>query len=239
MSEGRSPATPRSFSDFIRNATPEEKEAMYTEVMKAASEKQNAALAVSATRRMLVPVEPAPTYIESSGRWSWPLPEHARFVGCCTEVVTASREWWEYAPSEAKPHPTAEAVQLRDGWYWVVPFALSQSRPKNPCNTVPHECVRLECASSETCVEAPPSSISPRLWLVKRTNGVNEIAWTKSQADYEEKFCKSEVTPLFEAPLSATRTFNDTSDPCAILCRECASDGICIKKNPAYKKEST
>ena len=69
----------------------------------------------------LVKVDPQPTYIESSGRWCWPLPKHAHFPGCCIEVVTASREWWEYAPSEAKPHPMAEGVLLRDGrWYWAV-----------------------------------------------------------------------------------------------------------------------
>lgn len=71
----------------------------------------------------LVPVEPQPTYIESSGRWQWPLPKCALFDGCCTDVVTASREWWEYVPSEAKPHPMAEGVCLRDGiWYWAVPL---------------------------------------------------------------------------------------------------------------------
>lgn len=70
----------------------------------------------------LIRVEPQPHYIESSGRWCWTLPEHARFPGCCTEVVTASREWWEYAPSQAKPHPMAEGVMLRDErWYWAVP----------------------------------------------------------------------------------------------------------------------
>lgn len=70
----------------------------------------------------LIPVEPQTGYIESSGRWCWPLPEHAKFPGCCTVVVTASREWWEYAPSEAKPHPMAEGVRLRDDiWYWAVP----------------------------------------------------------------------------------------------------------------------
>lgn len=71
---------------------------------------------------ILIPVDPQPTYIESSGRWCWPLPDAARFPGCCTEVVTASREWWEYAPSEAKPHPFAEGVLLRDDkWYWAIP----------------------------------------------------------------------------------------------------------------------
>lgn len=70
----------------------------------------------------LIAVEPTASWIESSGRWCWPLPEKAIFPGCCTEVVTASREWWEYAPSEAKPHPMAEGVLLRDGkWYWAIP----------------------------------------------------------------------------------------------------------------------
>jgi len=70
----------------------------------------------------LIPVEPQPEYIVASGRWKWPLPECAIFPGCNTLVYTASREWWEYVPSEAKPHPMAEAVRLRDDiWYWAVP----------------------------------------------------------------------------------------------------------------------
>lgn len=79
-------------------------------------------MATTPKQMMLEPVCPQPTYIESSGRWEWPLPEHAQFEGCCKSVVTASREWWEYTPSEARPHPMAEGVQLRDGkWYWVIP----------------------------------------------------------------------------------------------------------------------
>lgn len=69
----------------------------------------------------LIKVEPQPDWIESSGRWHWPLPDSARFPGCCTFVCTASREWWEYVPSEGKPHPMAEGVRLRDAWYWAVP----------------------------------------------------------------------------------------------------------------------
>lgn len=69
----------------------------------------------------LVRVEPQPEFIESSGRWRWPLPERAHFPGCCTEVVTASRQWWEYTPVEARPPFAEEAVLLADeSWYWVV-----------------------------------------------------------------------------------------------------------------------
>jgi len=70
----------------------------------------------------LIKVEPPPQFIKSSGRWKWLLPENACSPGCCTSVVSASREWWEYTPSEARPHLMAEAVMLRNGiWYWAVP----------------------------------------------------------------------------------------------------------------------
>lgn len=76
----------------------------------------------------LIAVEPPPSWIASSGRWRWPLPKESIFSGCCTEVVTASREWWEYAPSEAKPHPMAEGALLRDGkWYWAIPAELMKT----------------------------------------------------------------------------------------------------------------
>ena len=64
----------------------------------------------------LVKVDPQPMYIKESGRWRWPLP------GKDSVVVSASREWWQYVPSDAKPHPFAEGVRLRDDvWYWCVP----------------------------------------------------------------------------------------------------------------------
>jgi hypothetical protein len=70
----------------------------------------------------LIPVEPQPVFIKGSGRWRWPLPKHACFPGRCIDVVTASREWWEYAPPDAKPHPMSEAIILRDNvWYWTIP----------------------------------------------------------------------------------------------------------------------
>lgn len=66
-----------------------------------------------------IKVEPQPSWIASSGRWCWRLPKHACFPGCCTEVVTASREWWEYAPKEAKPDPKAKAIIENNVWYWI------------------------------------------------------------------------------------------------------------------------
>jgi hypothetical protein len=70
----------------------------------------------------LIRVEPQPEYIEASGRWKWPLSPPHDNDGRCPAVYTGSREWWEYAPSGAKPHPWAEGVCLRDDvWYWAIP----------------------------------------------------------------------------------------------------------------------
>lgn len=81
-------------------------------------------------RLMLIPVQPAPEFIEASGRWKWPLKPPHDNDGRCPAVYTASREWWEYAPDAAKPHPWAEATQLRDGkWYWTVPVPKFEAPP--------------------------------------------------------------------------------------------------------------
>lgn len=73
-------------------------------------------------RLELVLIEPQPEFIEASGRWRWPLNPPNDNAGLCPYVYTASREWWEYVPDAAKPHPWAEAVRLRDDvWYWAVP----------------------------------------------------------------------------------------------------------------------
>lgn len=53
------------------------------------------------TRRVVMP---QPSWIESSGRWKWPIPKSKVAKGCCTEVVTASREWWEYLLPEQFPY---------------------------------------------------------------------------------------------------------------------------------------
>lgn len=86
-------------------------------------------------RLMLVRVDPQPEFIESSGRWKWPLKPPHDNDGRCTSVVTASREWWEYVPSGAKPHPWAEGVILRDEvWYWAVPLTAPGADHRQLCS---------------------------------------------------------------------------------------------------------
>lgn len=71
------------------------------------------------TRRVILP---QPEWIESSGRWRWPVPRSRVNPGCCTEVVTASREWWEYLTPNQLPYG-----QPGD-WLWVrETFAVEDS----------------------------------------------------------------------------------------------------------------
>lgn len=65
----------------------------------------------SQTRRV---VKPQPTYIESSGRWHWPIPIRKIQKGCCTSVVTASREWWEYLLPEQMPYQLGDLLYVRE-----------------------------------------------------------------------------------------------------------------------------
>ncbi len=61
---------------------------------------------------LLLPMEPQPEYIQSSGRWSYPLfPPHDN-DGKCPFVVTASREFWEYIPDGARPHQPGDTIRL-------------------------------------------------------------------------------------------------------------------------------
>ena len=71
------------------------------------------------TRRL---VKPQPHYIESSGRWCWPIPKSKQRAMCCKDVVTASREWWEYLLPEQFPYQPATMLPERPtkaGWYEV------------------------------------------------------------------------------------------------------------------------
>lgn len=60
------------------------------------------------TRRI---VKPQPEFIESSGRWVWPIPKSK--IVKCESVCTASREWWEYLLPEQYPYGNP------DGLLWV------------------------------------------------------------------------------------------------------------------------
>lgn len=59
--------------------------------------------------------------------------------------------------------------------------------------------------------------------------GVDELerVWTKIDAIREKQKRKPRFSPLPGAVPAA--------DPCAVLCRECATDGICIKRNPYHQ----
>lgn len=59
-------------------------------------------------------MKPQPTYIESSGRWRWPIPIRKIQKGCYTSVVTASREWWEYLLPEQMPYQPGDLLYIRE-----------------------------------------------------------------------------------------------------------------------------
>jgi hypothetical protein len=64
-------------------------------------------------------IDPQPTWIESSGRWKYPLKPPHDNDGKCPAVYTASREWWEYLPAGAFPAGCNMAAQKPDGrWFW-------------------------------------------------------------------------------------------------------------------------
>jgi hypothetical protein len=65
------------------------------------------------TRRV---IKPQPRFIESSGRWEWPIPTSKIHKGCCTSVVTASREWWEYLMPDQFPYRPWDRLWVRETW---------------------------------------------------------------------------------------------------------------------------
>lgn len=65
------------------------------------------------TRRV---VKPQPTYITPSGRWVWPIPKSKVHPCCCTEVCTASREWWEYLALDQTPYQPGDVLWVRETW---------------------------------------------------------------------------------------------------------------------------
>lgn len=64
------------------------------------------------TRR---PVKPPPIQNEA-GRWVWPIPKSKIRTGCCPEVCTASREWWEYLSPEQFPYQPGDLVYVKEKW---------------------------------------------------------------------------------------------------------------------------
>lgn len=61
-------------------------------------------------------VKPQPTYITTSGRWTWPIPKSKVHQGCCTDVCTASREWWEYLAPDQMLYNPGDILYVRETW---------------------------------------------------------------------------------------------------------------------------
>lgn len=196
----------------------------------------------SPSNLMLVPVEPQPHYIESSGRWCWPLPDRAHFPGCCTEVVTASREWWEYAPSEAKPHPLAEGVRLRDDvWYWAVPGtelnatpgATSAGEPSIPSEgSRPRELLTSKQKSRDSegrAVNDKGIAFTDVLAAARRGEELDSIDVLEAQS-WRIDNQKREIASLRKELLAARASRDETSDQRdAQRWRDLLASGFCLR----------
>ena len=68
------------------------------------------------TRRV---IKPQPNFIQPSGRWVWPIPKSKVHPMCCTEVCTASREWWEYLAKDQFPHNKGDILWVRETWMYA------------------------------------------------------------------------------------------------------------------------
>jgi hypothetical protein len=62
-------------------------------------------------------IKPQPDYIESSGRWRWLIPKLKQRKNCCTEVVTASREWWEYLLKDQFRYQPGDQLWVRETFH--------------------------------------------------------------------------------------------------------------------------
>jgi len=65
------------------------------------------------TRRL---VKPQPLFIELSGRWVWSIPKSKVHKGCCTEVCSASREWWNYLMPDQSLYQVGDILYVRETW---------------------------------------------------------------------------------------------------------------------------
>jgi hypothetical protein len=144
-------------------------------------------MANQSTDLRLIRVDPQPEYIESSGRWKWPLQPPHDNDGRCSHVYTASREWWEYVPSGAKPHEWAEGVRLRDDvWYWAVP--------------VVHEVERMRVALERIARwmgEFPPTG---QKWDDGTPMSYSACFGSNGERDYMRSVAREALTALKETP---------------------------------------
>lgn len=59
------------------------------------------------TRRVINP---------QSGRWVWTIPKSKVHKRCCTEVCTASCEWWKYLLPDQLPYKPGDILWVRETW---------------------------------------------------------------------------------------------------------------------------
>lgn len=76
------------------------------------------------TRRV---IKPQPTFIEQSSRWVWSIPKSKVHKCCCTEVYTASREWWEYLLPDQFPFQPGDTLWVRETWCKTIEIEPNES----------------------------------------------------------------------------------------------------------------
>jgi len=98
--------------------------------------------------------KPQPEWIESSGRWRWPIPK-AKQHGC-DAVVTASREWHEYLLPHQLPLSPGKPVWVKEGFnqFWFSQDG-DDEWPASPL-VPPDDCREIE---EDGCRVSPPQLV--------------------------------------------------------------------------------
>lgn len=111
--------TDTKFSDFIRNATPEEKARVYGEVMDEACEMQRKALADTEEGRDRLKAPITPDDFGVPAEWRERAENYARWLASC-EVNTLARQLAEaIAAKEAAERRAAEVEQKAKRYDWL------------------------------------------------------------------------------------------------------------------------
>lgn len=131
------------------------------------------------TRRV---IKPQPKWIESSGRWWWPIPNRALRRGINPgAVVTASREWHEYLPPRCCPYGEpgsslwVRETRWRNGGYVATDPSIMKNEGKIPSIFMPKSDCRLWLEVLDVRVE--------RLQEIDETDAIAEGAFVDCLED--------------------------------------------------------